>query len=79
MDNAEKIINFLKEYFGGEKIQIFYTGNWAGDEMFTIYDKDNITIDYSPYYNYIEIFGMNEQDYNRVVNVIGDYSSAIML
>ena len=79
MDKAEKIINFLKEYFGGEKIQIFYTKNWAGDEMFTIYDKDNIVIDYSPYYDYIEISGMNEQDYNKVVNVIGDYSSAIML
>lgn len=79
MDNAEKIIDFLKEYFGGEKIQIFYTKNWAGDEMFTIYDEDNIVIDYSPYYDYIEIFGMNEEDYNKVVNVIGDYSSAIML
>ncbi len=79
MDNAEKIIDFLKEYFGGEKNQIFYTKNWAGDEMFTIYDKDNIVIDYSPYYDYIEIFGMNEEDYNKVVNVIGDYPSAIML
>ena len=79
MNNAEKIINFLKKYFGGEKIQIFYTKNWAGDEMFTIYGEDNIVIDYSPYYDYIEIFGMNEEDYNKVVNVIGDYSSAIML
>lgn len=79
MNNAEKIIDFLKEYFGGKKVQIFYTKNWAGDEMFTIYDKDNIVIDYSPYYDYVEIFGMTEEDYNKVVNVIGDYSSAIIL
>lgn len=79
MDNTEKIIDFLKEYFEGKKIQIFYTKNWAGDDMFTIYDKDNIVIDYAPFYDYIEIFGMNKKDYNKVVNVIGDDLSDIML
>lgn len=79
MNNAEKIIDFLKEYFGGEKIQILYSNNWTEDDVFTIYDKDNIVIDYSPLYDYVEISGMNEEDYNKVVNIIGDYSSIIML
>jgi hypothetical protein len=73
---AEKIIDFLQEYFGGEKIQIFYTRNTAGDDMFTIYDKNNVKIDYCPYWEYIEIFGLNKDDYNKVVKVVGDMLSA---
>ena len=76
MDNAKEIIDFLTEYFEGEKIQIFYTRNIAGDLMYTIYEKDNVQIDYCSEWDYIEIFGLNKEDYNKVVETIGSVLSA---
>lgn len=61
----ENLIGFLKENF--EKgIQMFDTPNIAGDLMFLIYKKDDITVLFAPGYNYIEIFGISDEEFARV-------------
>lgn len=73
---AKEIIDFLTEYFNNTKTQIFYTRNTAGDDMQTIYNKNNVIIDYCPYWEYIEIFGLEKDNYNEVVKAVGDLLSA---
>ena len=68
---ANKIIYFLKEKFPNG-IQCFYTRNLVGDEMETIYEDGEVTIDFCYYYEYIEIFGLTKEEYNDVVNQVGD-------
>lgn len=61
----ENLIVFLKENF--EKgIQMFDTPNIAGDLMFLIYKKDDITVLFAPGYDYIEIFGISDEEFERV-------------
>lgn len=62
----KKVKNFLKKKFPNG-IQGFNTRNIAGDSMITIYHKNNITIEYCPYYEYIEIFGINEMDFLELI------------
>lgn len=60
-----KLKKFLKEEFE-EGIQSFTTKNIAGDYMETIYDKDEIQVDYAPGYGYIEIFGLTDEEYQEL-------------
>lgn len=61
----ENLIVFLKENF--EKgIQMFDTPNIVGDLMLRIYKKDDITVLFAPEYNYIEIFGISDEEFERV-------------
>lgn len=71
MDRAKKIIEFLKEYFDGERIQMFDTRNTVGDWMTTIYMNHGVTIDYCPSWLYIEIFGLTDEEFNSVMEAIG--------
>lgn len=66
----EKLIEFLKNEFP-ERIQMFDTRNIVGDRMVTIYDEDGITVDYCPDYDYIEIFGLTDEQFEEVKNVYG--------
>lgn len=61
---------FLKELHP-EGIQMFNSRNIMGDPMYTIYDKDGIMIDECSCYNYIEIFGVTEEEYNELVESCG--------
>lgn len=63
---VEKIIEFLKSEFPNG-IQIFYTPNIVGDEMERIFLEEGVEILYAINYDYIEIFGMEKEDYNEVV------------
>lgn len=61
----ENLVVFLKENF--EKgIQMFDTANIAGDFMVPIYKKDDISVFFAPGYNYIEIFGISDEEFERV-------------
>ena len=71
MDRAKKIIEFLKEYFDGERIQMFDTRNTVGDWMTTIYMNHGVTIDYCFSWDYIEIFGLTDEEFNTVMEAIG--------
>lgn len=54
---------------------MFDSRNLVGDMMFTIYDKDNIIVDFCYHYEYIEIFGLTDEEFeivNRKVNIKED-------
>lgn len=60
-----KLKKFLKEAFE-DSIQSFTTKNIVGDSMVTIYNKDEIQVDYAPRYEYIEIFGLTDEEYQEL-------------
>ena len=60
-----KLRNFLKRVFK-KRIQAFTTKNIMGDYMETIYKKDGIQVDYAPNYEYIEIFGLTDEEYKEL-------------
>lgn len=69
--NKENVISFLKKRFQN-KIQMFDTRNFVGDHMITIYDSNGVVIDYCPDYDYIEIFGLTDDEFAIVVEECGD-------
>ena len=60
-----KLKKFLKKVFK-KRIQTFTTKNIVGDYMETIYNKDEIQVDYAPEYGYIEIFGLTDEEYKEL-------------
>lgn len=60
-----KLKKFLKKVFK-KRIQTFTTKNIVGDYMETIYNKDEIQVDYAPGYGYIEIFGLTDEEYKEL-------------
>ena len=71
MNKAKEIIEFLKNYFDGRRIQMFDTRNIVGDWMTTIYMNHGVTIDYCSGWDYIEIFGLTTEEFNTVMEAIG--------
>lgn len=69
--NKENVISFLKKR-SQNKIQMFDTRNFVGDHMITIYDSNGVVIDYCPDYDYIEIFGLTDDEFAIVVEECGD-------
>ena len=61
----DKLKKFLKSTFK-ESIQAFTTKNIVGDFTFTIYDEDEIQVDYAPSYEYIEIFGLTDEEFEEL-------------
>lgn len=62
MDKIEKLREFLVNN-GYKGKQTFDSRNVAGDLMATIYEEDGITVDECHYYDYLEIFGLTEEEY----------------
>jgi len=80
---AKRIKKFIKTAlknnrigYGDGVIQMFTTPNTVGDVMETIYDDGEILIDFAPGYNYIEIFGLTDEEYEYVKGEVGDILSA---
>ena len=61
----EKLIEFLKKEFPNG-IQMFNTRNLVGDPMCTIYSEDGIVVDYCYVHEYIEVFGLSDEEFNRL-------------
>lgn len=66
MNKIDKLKKFLNEEFK-EKIQAFNTRNLVGDPMYTIYHEDGITVDWCPVYDYIEIFGLTQKQFDDLL------------
>ena len=64
-NKLNKLIEFLKDRFP-DGVQAFDTRNIAGDSMVTIYYDGEIVVDYCPYYEYIEIFGLTKEHFEEV-------------
>ena len=66
MNKIEKLKNFLQTNY--PNIQAFNSRNIVGDSMETVYDKDGITVDYCSYWEYIEIFGLTEKQFESLLD-----------
>jgi len=69
MDRIEKLRQFLVGR-GFKGTQTFDTRNIAGDLMTTVYDNDGITVDYCYHYEYLEIFGLSEEEYESLSDIL---------
>lgn len=67
-----ELIVFLRNMFPNG-IQMLDTRNISGDSMKTIYYYDGICVNYCSHYNYIEIFGLSEEEFEIVNSVINGY------
>ena len=71
-ERIEKVRKFI-----GEKnlcnTQTFRTRNTVGDPMETIYEADGITIDYCEGYDYLEIFGLTDEEYQSLCDILDVY------
>lgn len=61
----QKLINFLKNNFPNG-IQMFNTRNIPSDFTVTIYDENGITVNYCPYWEYIEVFGLSDEEFTKI-------------
>ena len=66
MDKIEKLKKFLQENY--PNIQAFNTKNIIGDYMENVYDEDNIQVDYCPNHEYIEIFGLTDEEFEELLD-----------
>ena len=71
MKRIDEVIDFIKKNYSDLTDELFSNRNLAGDEMVTVYEKDGITIDYCNFWQYLEIFGLTEEEYNTVVDALG--------
>lgn len=60
------VMRFLKKHKYMVDGGIFDSRNTVGDEMRTVYEKEGVIIDYAPYYEYVEIFGLREGDFEKL-------------
>ena len=68
MNKIDKLKIFLQENYPNE--QAFNTRNIVGDSMAIVYNEDGIIVDYCYEYEYIEIFGLTDVEFE---NLIDDY------
>lgn len=69
-EKIEKLKKFLKENYQGT--QAFSTRNIIGDTMETVYEDGEISVDYCYYYDYIEIFGLTDKEFESLLDSYGD-------
>ena len=69
MNKIDKLKIFLQENYPNE--QAFNTRNIVNDSMETVYDEDGITVDYCYGYEYIEIFGLTDVEFEDLIDNTG--------
>ena len=68
----EKLIKFLKERFESG-IQMFDTPSRVNDFRVPIYSEDDITVLYAPSWDYIGIYGISDEEFERVMKEANGY------
>ena len=69
-DRIDCLKRFIQNRFH-DGIQMFDSHGWAGDYMTTIYDDDDIFINYAPSWEYIEVFGLTDDEFNNLEAAYG--------
>lgn len=64
-ERVKKLIKWVKEN-GYEGMQTFDCRNIVGDRMETVYEADEITVDYCEGWEYFEIFGLTGEEYESL-------------
>lgn len=66
MSRLDKVKEIIKENY--VDCGLFFTRNFLGDPMNTIYDEDGIIVDICYKYEYFEVFGLNEKEQEELIN-----------
>ena len=62
MSKLEKAKEIIKAHYNDAECGIFFTWNWIGDSMETVYYEDGLHIQICYEWAYFEVFGLNEED-----------------
>lgn len=62
----ENVVDFLNERFP-EGIQAFDTSNVVGDSVTEIYDFQGVYIYYCEYWDYIDVIGLNKEEWKYIL------------
>lgn len=65
-NNLEIAKRIIKKHFNEARCGIFNCRNWCGDPVRTLYEKDGLTIDICHYYEYFEVFGLSNREFNTL-------------
>ena len=65
-EKVKKIKEFVEKE-GYDGIQTFFTRNIVGDHMVTIYEDEDVTIDFCEGWYYLEIFGLTEEEQKELL------------
>ena len=66
MDRLSKLKQYLTENF--PDTQMFNSRNLVGDVVTTVYCEDGVTVDYCEAWDYLEIFGLTDEEYNQLTS-----------
>lgn len=66
MSNLEKSKEVIKTNYMNARHGIFDSRNIVGDEMETIYEDEGLTIDICYYYEYFEVFGLSDEEFEEL-------------
>lgn len=60
----EKVLQELLEELGQDRIQMFDCQGIIGDYKAVLLSREEVVVLYAPDYEYVEILGLDEEDYN---------------
>lgn len=63
----ENLKRFLQNYKG---TQVLFNTRYIDGRTETIYRQNNIRVDYCKYYNYLEIYGLTQEEFNSLVEYV---------
>ena len=75
-ERVQKIIKFFEEHDYDTCGGVFDTRNIAGDRMYNIYNEDNVQIDICYDWEYVEIFGLLDSEFNDVCIALDDMNGS---
>ena len=67
VSRIDKVKNVIRNRYSDATCGLFFTPNWVGDPMSTIWDEDGVTIDICYRYEYFEVFGLTEEEENELL------------
>ncbi len=67
MTRIDKVKEVIKDKCKEASHGLFFTRNWIGDPMTTIWEEDGITIDICYAYEYFEVFGLTEEEEDELL------------
>lgn len=70
-DEIEKVLKELYITLDCKKIQMFNCYATVPDPYIVLYDKNDVEVRYCSHYDYIEVVGLNEKDYNYLFKKYG--------
>ena len=67
VSRMDKVKDVIRNNYDDAMHGLFFTRNWIGDPMSTIWEEDGVTIDICYNYGYFEVFGLTEEEENELL------------